>query len=127
MTFFFDENIGPGIVRALEKLGKRNLVHLLDEFEAGTPDTEWLPMVGSRGWALITKDQRIRYRTDEKRLYIAHNMAGFVLAGKNLDRLTMAGLLIKRFPRMEDLVASHRRPFLFAIYNDGMMKRLEIK
>jgi len=36
-----------------------------DHFSPGTPDTEWLPYIGQRGWILLTSDRRIRHRFSE--------------------------------------------------------------
>lgn len=47
-----------------------NVVPLFDEFERGTPDPVWLPVVASRGWILLTKDDKWRYRHEEMMILI---------------------------------------------------------
>ncbi len=48
-------------------------------FGTGTPDVDWLPRVGARGWILITKDKNIRKREVELR---ALKQAGVTMTGK---------------------------------------------
>jgi len=48
----------------------------------GCPDDEWLPVVGAHRLVVITRDQRIRYRTVEKRMWVLHRVRGFVLTGR---------------------------------------------
>jgi hypothetical protein len=32
-----------------------------DHFEPDTPDVDWLPVVGSRGWVILSKDKHLRH------------------------------------------------------------------
>lgn len=48
----------------------------------GSLDDEWLPVVGRDRLLVITRDQRIRYRTVEKQLWKEHRVRGFVLTGR---------------------------------------------
>ena len=48
----------------------------------GCPDDEWLPVVGAHRLVVITRDQRIRYRTVEKQMWVLHRVRGFVLTGR---------------------------------------------
>lgn len=54
----------------------------LPEVPRGSLDDDWLPVVGALGLVVITRDQRIRYRTGEKRAWIEHRVRGFVLTGR---------------------------------------------
>jgi hypothetical protein len=63
---FFDENFGRPTVRSLEGLLKNSLTppdevaHVLDFYEPGTPDPEWLPRLAEEGWIVITADRAKR-------------------------------------------------------------------
>src|SRR4051812_40280099 len=49
-------------------------VHLLPVvFGTGALDPDWLPLVGERGWVLITKDKNIRKRPIEMRAHMGTN------------------------------------------------------
>ena len=52
------------------------------EVPRGALDDDWLPVIGRRALVVIAKDNRIRYRSAEKHLWIAFAVRGFVLTGK---------------------------------------------
>src|SRR5450759_5020528 len=79
-TFFVDASMGRSLGRRLAAEGLRVVLHD-DEFEQGTPDQEWLPVVGARGWVVLTKDSRLRFRPLEKEALIAANVRVFVFTG----------------------------------------------
>jgi hypothetical protein len=58
------------------------VVPLFDEFERGTPDPVWLPVVTSRGWILLTKDDKWRYRHEEMMILIRAKARAFVFVSK---------------------------------------------
>jgi hypothetical protein len=41
----------------------------LPEIPRGTPDLEWMPIVGKNGWIVLTRDRRIRTRPAEQLAY----------------------------------------------------------
>ena len=78
-VFFVDRSLGRHIVaRALRVAGVLVEVHD-DHFAQNAPDEVWLPEVGRRGWAVLTKDERIRYRDAETTAAIAAGVALFIL------------------------------------------------
>src|SRR5574341_871525 len=61
-AFFIDRSLRSKIVaEALRQAGAEVHVHD-DYFPPNAPDEEWLRVVGRRGWIVLTKDDRIRYR-----------------------------------------------------------------
>jgi PIN like domain len=48
----------------------------------GILDTEWIPIVGDRGWVMITNDRRLRTRPAEAALAIAHKLKVVHLHGE---------------------------------------------
>jgi hypothetical protein len=48
----------------------------------GIADTEWIPIVGDRGWVMISNDRRPRARPAEAQLAIAHRLEVVHLHGK---------------------------------------------
>ena len=47
----------------------------------GITDPEWIPIVGDRGWILITNDRHLRTRPDEAELAITHRLKVIHLHG----------------------------------------------
>ena len=82
-TFFVDEN-DLALGKALAKLHGNVLFpgHPdLPEVPRQSLDDEWLEVVGTQNLVVITRDQRIRYRPVEKRMWVEHRVRGFVLTG----------------------------------------------
>jgi hypothetical protein len=91
----------------------------LDHFARGTPDEEWLPLVGANGWALLTTDRRIRYRTNEKQAVIRHNVRMFYFSKNDLSGEQMATALEKALPEIQKLCSKQPPPFFAAITRNG--------
>jgi hypothetical protein len=61
-VFFIDRSLGVDPVRAeLINAGLNVEIHD-DHFARDEEDRTWLRTVGERGWVVLTKDQRLRYR-----------------------------------------------------------------
>jgi hypothetical protein len=90
LTFFVDAALGRVLVaEALRSEGLEAVLHD-DVFAQGTPDEDWLPEVGRRGWVLLTKDDRIRSTTAQREILLAAGVRAFILSGANLPGPAMA-------------------------------------
>jgi uncharacterized protein with PIN domain len=75
---FLDRSLGKQIIAtALRTAGFQVEVHD-DRFSADAKDQEWLTEVGRKGWVVLTKDKRIKYRKVELAAVVAAN-AEFLL------------------------------------------------
>ncbi len=83
-VFFIDRSLGLEPIRA--ELIKSGLVVEIhdDHFERDADDQAWLKKVGTRGWVVLTKDQRLRYRPLEIAALRASHARVFVLTAGNL-------------------------------------------
>lgn len=93
-------------------------------FVADARDDYWLPIVGARGWAVITKDTRIRYRHTELSALIAGKVRAFVLTRGDLSGPEMAALLVAALPKIGRFCARHRPPFIASISKTGAVTML---
>ncbi|MBI4193574.1 MAG: hypothetical protein HY526_00700 [Betaproteobacteria bacterium] len=124
LTFFLDYQIGRYVVaEALRAAGAHVEVHI-DHFPQATPDTEWIPEIGRRGWVLITKDQNIRRNPLERAAYEAAKLCGFVVTGKDMGGPELAELLVRCLPGMARRVAGRSGPLLFTISRRGVFTKL---
>ena len=83
----------------------------------GSLDDEWLPVVGQARLVVITRDQRIRYRTVEKQLWKEHGVRGFVLTGRT-SQSTEASLriLARHWPELTSLATARPDgPWMYAV------------
>jgi hypothetical protein len=124
LTFFLDYQIGQyTVAKMLRTAGRRVEVHL-DHFPGNTPDQEWIPEVGRRGWVLITKDQHIHRNPLERAAYAAAKLRGFVVTGKDMSGDELGDLLVSCLDGMVRRTAKHTGPLLFTISRVGTFRKL---
>jgi PIN like domain len=89
----------------------------------GDQDEAWLPVVGARGWCVLMRDKRIRYRRPvERDKLTAHGVRAFVLTGAgNSTRWEMFRLLVLQSDRLEELAATPA-PFIYAVTGGGVRR-----
>ncbi len=119
-TFFVDRQLGrykfAGILRAA---GLHVVIHD-DHFAPDTPDTEWLAKAGERGWIVITRDERIQYRTAEREALRRAKVRAFVLvAHGDLRAETLAEVFLKALAKVRTILANKKPPFIAKIWRDG--------
>jgi PIN like domain len=95
-----------------------------DHFPQDAPDELWLPEVGRRGWAVLTKDDRIRYRQAETTAASAAGVALFIFTGKGMRGTAIADALVQALPAMAELLEKRRRPFVAKVSRVGAVTLL---
>jgi predicted nuclease of predicted toxin-antitoxin system len=122
LTFFLDRSLGREIIAtALRQSGLRIEIHD-DHFAADERDEIWLRDVGNRGWIVLTKDRRIRYRTIEREALLSSGVRAFVLTSGNVTGQEMAQLFVKSINRMKRFLAKNRGPFVAKITRGGAIE-----
>lgn len=111
------------MAHALRDLGERVEIHD-DHFAPDAKDEDWLVEVGSRGWIVLTKDDRIRYRVTERTALAVAKVKAFVLTSTQLQGIEMADAFVKALPRIKRLLAKHRAPFLGRVSRHGKVSLL---
>lgn len=96
--------------------------HELPEVPRGSLDDEWLLVIETRGLVLITRDQRIRYRPVEKRMWVEHRVRGFVLTGRRSQSTRDSlSVLERHWPRIELIAGSNPEgPWMYAVTQAGL-------
>ncbi len=125
---FLDRSLGRRQVPALLRDAGLRLRTLAEVYgvpaDEGVADTEWLELAGQRGWPVLMKDERIRYRPSERAAVAAHRVQAFCLTGGNLRAAAMAEQYLAV---MDDLAQACTRPgpFLYAVSARGL-RRLDL-
>ena len=102
MTYLFDNDISPKLAKMLRELGV-DAWALREAFPENTPDTDYLPELGNRGWVLVTKDRHIRTRPVEAKALAESGVTALFL-GPFFGKLTFwaqATWLVNRWPEIE--------------------------
>jgi hypothetical protein len=88
---------------------------------AGASDMTWLPVVGSTGLVVLTRDKRIRTRPVERATLLEHGVrACFLTSGGNLDLFTQLRLWLRYWDDIERLVDSTPGPWLASVNRAGV-------
>ena len=120
LAIYLDENRcnNKRVLAVLANAGVRVERHL-DHFNRGTLVEDWLPLVGKNGWALLTTDKRIRFRTNEKQAVIRYKVRMFYFSKNDLSGEQMASALEKALPEIRKLYSKQPAPFFAAITKTG--------
>ena len=90
-----------------------------DHFARDEEDRIWLRTVGERGWVVLTKDQRLRYRPLEIAALRASKARVFVLTAGNLRGIEIAAVFLTATPRIFKVLRSVPGPFVMRISQSG--------
>jgi hypothetical protein len=117
---YLDENLHncKPILDALILHGVKHERHG-SHFSPGAEDTEWLPFVREQGWALLTKDKRIRFNELESAAVLENNVREFYFISGNSSGAEMAIMLIEALPEMMRICDKREAPFIASITKSG--------
>ena len=68
-----------------------------------------------RGWVVLTHDQRIRYKVNERTAVMANGLAVFVLVG-DIPYPEFARVFVSILPRVEAFLDKNNPPFIAKVY-----------
>lgn len=119
---FLDRSLGRVQVPTLLRAAGLHVRTLSEEYgvpaDEDVPDTEWLAHAGQRGWPVLMKDERIRYRSAERGAVLASAVQAFCLTNGNLRAAVMA-----QFLAVIDKIATacgRPGPFAYAVSPAGL-------
>lgn len=102
------------VAEALQQRGAHVVLHD-DLFPHATDDEEWLPVVGARGWVLLTKDERLRRDSVQREILLDVGVRAFVLSNANLTGPAMAAAFVSALPRMLRIARAHRAGLIASV------------
>jgi hypothetical protein len=126
--FFVDEtDLALGIALAA---ARSDVVHpghtKLPEVPRQTPDELWLPVIGSKGLVVFTRDQKIRRRPIERRAWHHHGVRGFVLTGKTSQSTwDSMRIIVRKWGEIEAMIEERPSgPWMVSL--TGGMREIEL-
>lgn len=125
VTFFLDESLDSlSLVTALREAGAL-VERLTDHFPRGTFDEIWLTEAGRRGWVVLTRDQRIRYRYLERLALQTARVRAFVFTGGNVTGSETGAILAGALNRLTRIAQADPGPFIYHIGRSGRPVRMD--
>jgi hypothetical protein len=122
--FFVDRSLGRHVVPdALRAAGA--LVHAMadvygERIGQGLDDEEWLHDAGERGWVVLMKDARIRYRPAELQVVVDHGLRAFCLTNANLRGREIAARFVTHLPRIVRIAEQKPGPYIYGVYSEAV-------
>lgn len=95
-------------------------------FPPASPDEVWLEGVAGKGWLVVTRDQRIRYKVNEQAAAIRAGLHLFIFTQGGLKAAQTAELLVAAYPAMVRLAAIDQAPAFYSIQMGGHVVRLNL-
>lgn len=117
-TFFVDRCLGKRLATLLKAQGLTVEIHDR-HFDKNAKDVDWLPIVGQRGWVVLTKDERIAKRSLERIAVASAQVRMFVLVSQNLSGTDTAAAFTKAIAAIQQFLQTHPAPFIAKVYRDG--------
>ncbi len=118
MKFLIDENLSIKMAKSLRDIDQ-DVFHVTERLKAGSSDVKVFEYAGDNDFFLITKDNRIRYKPNEKAAIRKHKVGVFLLGGKNISFLETYQQLIRNWDRILECAATTNRPFIRRIRAKG--------
>ena len=116
MIFFIDRDLGSIFPKILSDANIRVEKHN-DHFKPDSiSDETWLSEVGHNKWFAISRDQRIRYKPNEKLAVIQGNVGLFIVIGKNASHRELAENFVASYQKIERFIEKHATPFIAKVY-----------
>lgn len=110
--------------RLLREAGLR-LVTLAEHYgvpnDEDVTDTDWLALVGDRGWVALMKDARIRYRPAERAAVVSNRVRAFCIAGGSLRAEDMAQRFVTNLAAMTRACAEPG-PFIYSVHESRIVR-----
>ena len=121
--FLVDRSLGHRVVALLRDAGwlVRHLSEVYDDDGHNVEDEDWISYAVTCGWALLTQDEKIRYRAHERGALNQGVMPLFYLTKKDL-RIAEK---FHRFHSQQDSIyraAARNEPVIYAVYHDRIAK-----
>jgi hypothetical protein len=117
-TLYLDQSFDCKEVKAALSAGNIKYRVYTEDFHPGAEDTSILPLVGKRGWAILTCDAKNRYRDMERKTILQHKVRQFIFTA-NLGGAALAKLLVDTYPKMREFARENERPFVAVITKAG--------
>ena len=119
-VFFIDHCLGTEkVAERLRREGVEARVMTEEGFPESAEDVAWLPIVASRGWAILTKDKRIRRRAIERDAIVASGAGAFILVAGGLGGDGVADAFVRALSTMIRIWHTRSRPFIATVTAQG--------
>ena len=97
-----------------------------DKFAPDAPDDEWLAAAADRGWLVITREQRIRYKANEQAAMARARLHLFVLTQGGLSAAETASIVVGAYPAIVRRAREVPAPAYSSVARSGAVTPLKL-
>ena len=95
-------------------------------FVRNCPDEEWLPVVGKKGWIVLTRDKNIRRKPNELKAFKQNRVKAIVLASGQASAADTADLVVKFYAKLMRKLQNTKPPAMFTITLTGTISAVKL-
>lgn len=121
--FFLDRSLGRIIVPSILRSAGWDLVTLAEHYgvpqDESVTDVQWIEDAASRGWPILIKDKRIRYRPAEIDAVIRAEARCFVITRGDLTSAETANRFLACVVAIHE-AAAEPGPWIYAVHTDRL-------
>lgn len=126
MNFLFDENLPPGLARALHELGEP-VRHVVDvpELGKGATDAEIVPFAAAWDYRLVSRDKAMLKPSQLKAVIHAHGVGMYLFRlgkARQAPKWELIQSVIKYWPAIVDHAGDNQPPYVVQIRRTGGLK-----
>jgi hypothetical protein len=99
------------VPEALRNAG-RDVHHHDDRFPENAKDADWLPVVATAGWIIITRDKAIWRNRLQRQAFYAAGARVFIVTAKTLRGQDEGSLIVSKLERMEAIASATPAAFM---------------
>lgn len=124
-VYFTDEN-ALGLGKLLRRSGRDDVLYPghedLPDVPLGTPDLDWMPVIGARQFIVLTRDKRIRTRPAELTAYMENGIRSvWIGAKRDLGPQDQVDLFLMHEGRLiKEITKRGRGPWALALSPSGL-------
>ena len=100
-----------------------------DHFEQACLDVDWLPVVGKKGWVVVTRDKNIRRKPNELQAFKENNVLAIVLSSGSSSQASAADtaeLLLKLLPKLMRKIQASKPPIMLTVTILGTISAVKL-
>ena len=110
------------VVRSLAQL-KLPVTYLTDHLKRGTADEVIYPWLSSRGWFLVTHDQKMARKKVQREAMRQAGIGAFILVSTAAaEPREMTRIILTKWQDIENKAASTRPPFILRVPDRGKIR-----
>jgi hypothetical protein len=124
-VFYLDECLGGNKVQSKLREAGITLELYSTHFPRGTQDEVWLPVVGQKGWILLTQDKGIKRRKNELMALRQHGVRAFIITAKGLRGEEIGDLIVNVMAKILRILKKTHPPLIATINQNSVVELKE--